>query len=135
MRKSPTSVGIGPRLSLSSRRVAPYVILILGLLFTFIVSFYLERMADLQDRGRFRGAVEEIDTRIRSRILTYIALLRAGTGLFAASESVTPDEFKHFVEQIDLPKNYPGVQGIGYSIRLRPDQTASSWRRSRETRR
>ncbi|HEY6122627.1 MAG TPA: CHASE domain-containing protein, partial [Pyrinomonadaceae bacterium] len=107
----------------SGRLIAPYLILILGLLFTFIVSFYLSRLADAQDRSRFRASVEDIDTRIRSHFQTYIALLRASSGLFAASESVTKDEFKRFVEQIDLPRNYSGVLGIGYSIRLRPEQT------------
>src|SRR5215813_10016317 len=109
-------------LSVGSRRVSPYLILVLGLLFTFIVSYYLTRLADEQDRSRFKSSVEEIDTSIRTRIQTYVTLLRAGTGLFAASESVTPDEFKRFADQIDLLKNYPGVQGIGYSIRLRPEE-------------
>src|SRR5882724_3886627 len=122
MRKSANSDPIGPRLSLSGRRIAPYVILILGLLFSFIVSYSLSWMAEAQDRSRFKASVEEIDTTIRSRTQTYIALLRAATGLFAASESVDSHEFNRFVEQIDLPRNYPGVQGIGFSIKLRPDQ-------------
>src|SRR5882724_10400777 len=118
MRKSANSDPIGPRLSLSGRRIAPYVILILGLLFSFIVSYSLSWMAEAQDRSRFKASVEEIDTTIRSRTQTYIALLRAATGLFAASESVDSHEFNRFVEQIDLPRNYPGVQGIGFSIKL-----------------
>src|SRR6185295_70021 len=49
-------------------------------------------------------------------------LLRAGTGLFAASSDVDAHEFQHFVEQIELQKNYPGVQGIGFSRRIQPSE-------------
>ncbi len=122
MTKSSNPDRIGSPLSVGSPRVSPYLILVLGLLFTFIVSYYLTRLADEQDRSRFKSSVEEIDTSIRSRIQTYVALLRAGTGLFAASESVEPQEFERFVDQIDLLKNYPGVQGIGYSVKLRPEE-------------
>jgi CHASE1-domain containing sensor protein len=47
-------------------------------------------------------------------------LLRAGTGLFAASDFVDAHEFESFVTEIELDKNYPGVEGIGYSVRFAP---------------
>ena len=50
--------------------------------------------------------------------------MRAGTGLFAASDEVAPQEFDRFVQQIELQKNYPGIQGIGFSQRLRADEKA-----------
>jgi PAS domain S-box-containing protein len=96
----------------------PFLILALGLCFTFLVSFYFSQMADLQDRTRFRNSVQEINDKITGRIQTSIALLRAGTGLFAASDDVRAAEFDRFVDQIQLNKNYPGIQGIGFSIRF-----------------
>lgn len=94
-------------------------------MFTFLVSFYFSKLSRAQDLSRFNGAVQEINDRIRLRIQTSITLLRAGTGLFAASDSVEADEFERFVQQIELQKNYPGIQGIGYSIRLRPNEVES----------
>jgi PAS domain S-box-containing protein len=96
----------------------PFLILALGLCFTFLVSFYFSEMADLQDQTRFRNSVQEINDKIKARIQTSIALLRAGTGLFAASEDVRAAEFDRFVDQIQLKKNYPGIQGIGFSIKF-----------------
>jgi signal transduction histidine kinase/ActR/RegA family two-component response regulator len=52
-------------------------------------------------------------------------LLRSGTGLFAASDSVEAKEFENFVKQIELGKNYPGVQGLGYSQRISPAEKAN----------
>jgi PAS domain S-box-containing protein len=107
------------------RIVLPYLILALGSSFTFLVSFYFSKLSAAQDQSRFTKSVQEIDDRIRARLQTSIALLRAGTGLFAASDFVDKDEFGHFVQQIELQKNYPGIQGIGFSQRLRSeDKTA-----------
>lgn len=75
-------------------------------------------MAEDQDQTRFKNYVQQVDERIRSRIQTSIALLRAGTGLFAASDDVNPTEFQNFVQQIELQKNYPGIQGMGFSEKL-----------------
>ena len=106
----------------ASRVLLPYLILACGLTFTFLVSFYFWKLSSAQDQSRFNGAVQEMNDRIRLRIQTSIALLRAGTGLFAASDNVESAEFDRFVQQIELETNYPGFQGIGYSIRLRPNE-------------
>ena len=82
-------------------------------------------MADEQDQSRFRNSVQEVDDRVKARIQTSIALLRAGTALFAASDDVSMVEFKKFVDQIQLQKNYPGIQGIGFSQRFAPQDKAA----------
>jgi len=104
------------------RIVLPYLILALGSSFTFLVSFYFSKLSVAQDQSRFTKSVQEVNDEIRARLQTSIALLRAGTGLFAASDYVDKDEFAHFVQQIELQKNYSGIQGIGFSQRLRPDE-------------
>jgi len=115
------------------RRFLPYLILTLGLAFTFLVSFYFSKLAKAQDQSRFEKSVQEIDERITARLQTSEALLRAGTGLFAASDEVAPQEFDRFVQQIELQKNYPGIQGIGFSKRLRPDEKADLIAKMRQT--
>jgi PAS domain S-box-containing protein len=98
------------------------MILALGLLCTGIVSYYFSKLSAEQDRTRFDNSTQEVTARLRTRIQTSIALLRAGTGLFAASEDVDAHEFARFVDQIELQKNYPGIQGIGFSRRFKPEE-------------
>jgi len=118
-RSNPTPV----RRSRPRRRVLlPYLILLLGLCFTLIVTHYFAKLADEQDQSRFQGSVEEINDRIKARIQTSVTLLRAGTGLFAASNDVDATEFERFVDQIELPKHYEGVQGLGFSLRFTRQQ-------------
>src|SRR5262245_49286001 len=107
------------------RLVLPYMILMLGLLCTLIVSYYFSKLSADQDQVRFDNSTQEINARVRTRIQTSIALLRAGTGLFAASEDVAANEFARFVDQIELQKNYPGTQGIGFSLRLNPSEVSA----------
>jgi signal transduction histidine kinase/CHASE1-domain containing sensor protein/CheY-like chemotaxis protein len=102
-----------------SRRVLlPYLILLLGLCFTILVYYYFSKLTYRQDESRFQRSVQEIQDDIQLRVQTSVALLRAGTGLFAASDSVEIKEFDRFVQQIQLEKNYPGVHGIGFSLRF-----------------
>lgn len=96
----------------------PYLILLVGLAFTAIVYYYFSKLTLEQDQSRFQKNVQELRDRIRLKIETSITLLRAGTGLFAASDEVAPIEFYRFVQQLDLQKNYPGIQGIGFSKRF-----------------
>jgi len=101
-----------------SRGILPYLILLLGFCFTLLVYHFFSKLTLQQDRSSFDRSVQEIQGRIQSRIETSIALLRAGTGLFAASDSVEANGFEQFVRQIELETNYPGVLGIGYSMRF-----------------
>ena len=107
------------------RRLTPFLVLAAGLLFTFIVSYRLAKVAEAEDRARFEALVQDVHTSIESRLETYTALLRAGTGLFAASQPVEQNEFRSFVKTLGLAEHYPGVQGIGFAIRLKPEERAA----------
>src|ERR1044072_7297134 len=104
--------------SRGNRALLPYLILFIGLGFTLLVYYYFSKLTYEQDQSNFGRAVQEIQDQVRLRTETSITLLRSGTGLFAASDSVQAREFERFVEQIELEKNYEGVQGIGFSRRF-----------------
>src|ERR1051325_2899812 len=110
--------------SRGSRVLLPYLILLVGFCFTMVVYYYFSKLTYEQDQSRFDRSVQEMQDQIRLRIATSITLLRAGAGLFAASHAVDAGEFARFVQQIELEKNYPGVQGIGYSLQFRADEKA-----------
>src|SRR5947207_8429458 len=106
-----------------SRRVLlPYLILLVGLCFTLIVYYYFSKLTYEQDQSLYQKSVQELKDRIRLKIDRSVALLRAGTGLFAASDPVEVGEFDRFVEQFDLQTNYPGTQGIGFALSFSPEE-------------
>src|ERR1700752_1705453 len=108
-----------------NRVLLPYLILRIGLCFTVLVYYYFSKLTLEQDQSNFARAVQQIQDQVRLRIETAITLLRSGTGLFAASDSVEAREFERFVQQIELEKNYEGVQGIGFSRRFTAAEKAN----------
>ena len=58
--------------------------------------------------------------------------LRAGAGLFSSSELVKESEFRNFVKMLGLAEHYPGVQGMGFSMRTHARRERGSDRRKRD---
>ena len=117
-----------------SRRVfLPYLILLVGLCFTVVVYYYFAKLTHEQDQSRFQNTVQELNDRIGLKIETSIALLRASTGLFAASDQVSVSEFNRFVQQFELREHYPGIQGIGFARAIPPDQKDAVTKEMRAT--
>ncbi|WRH67198.1 MAG: CHASE domain-containing protein [Planktothrix sp. GU0601_MAG3] len=65
---------------------------------------------------------QQTENLIRDRVKTYIALLRAGSGLFATHDPVDRETFRAYMEQLKLRAEYPGIQGIGFTIRVQPSE-------------
>ncbi|MGL5134061.1 MAG: hybrid sensor histidine kinase/response regulator [Planktothrix sp.] len=105
-----------------NRRIVPYIVLLGTLILTAIATYYVESTARNQDRLQFNASAQQTENLIRDRVKTYIALLRAGSGLFASDDTVDREKFRAYMEQLQLREEYPGIQGIGFSIRVRPSE-------------
>lgn len=70
----------------------------------------------------FDFMVRESNRRIEQRMQAYEQVLRGAVGLFAASKNVSRHEFRVYVDKLKLDANYPGVQGIGFSLLIPPEQ-------------
>jgi signal transduction histidine kinase/ActR/RegA family two-component response regulator len=83
---------------------------------------YVAGSARERDQLRFEAAAHQALEGVRDRVESYIALLRATSGLFAAAE-VDRALFHAYVERLELKRRYPGLQGLGFSKRIRPEET------------
>lgn len=99
------------------RSAAPWVALSITLLLTVTAATIIATLIDARDRVRFDNAVRLTESQIRERLQTYVAVLRSGDGFFAASTEVDRDEFREFIEHLDVQGQYPGIQGIGFARR------------------
>lgn len=68
--------------------------------------------------ARFSYRVEEITRAIQDRMRIYEQALWGGVGLFKASEEVSRDEWREYVETLRINEQWPGIQGYGYAIPL-----------------
>lgn len=104
------------------QRMLPWVILAAGLGITFGLRqiSLQENYQNVEDRFHFRA--NEMMRNLESRLHGYKEVLLGARGLFVSSDDVTREEFRDYVKELDLRKNYPGIQGIGFSQFIQPLQ-------------
>jgi signal transduction histidine kinase len=97
-------------------------VLLAALLLSLAASFYVARTGRMTDQLRFENHVQQTQDAIAARIETYISSLRGVGGLFSASDEVRRAEFRAYVDRLEIARYYPGIQGIGFSLRVPPSE-------------
>ncbi|MCX7143850.1 MAG: CHASE domain-containing protein [Proteobacteria bacterium] len=64
----------------------------------------------------FEFETQRITTKVRERMRAYAHILRSGAGIFAGSDKVKRDQWRAFVDKLDLGHSYRGIQGVGFSL-------------------
>ncbi|HWQ91545.1 MAG TPA: CHASE domain-containing protein, partial [Clostridia bacterium] len=115
----------------SHRAWIPPVILLAGLALTFLSTYYATRALRTQQQARFESAVEEWQGTLHARTQAYITLLRGGSAFVAGNPYLNREQFHAYVKRLHLQELYPGIQGLGYSVRLLPAEKDVFVRRMR----
>ena len=99
-------------------RIAILVTLLIALGLTLGITLaawrYATKAVELEAHRHFEFRVAQMHEAIRRRMLDYAQVLRGGTGLIAASNAVSRDQWRAYVSKLHLDKSYPGLQGLGY---------------------
>jgi CHASE1-domain containing sensor protein/two-component sensor histidine kinase len=99
----------------------------IGLAATVLVTVQVARISEAKDEERFEHSIAQTQDSIRARLETYIAMLRAGAGFFSAEDRpIDRSQFHRFVESLQLSTRYPGIQGIGFSTRLKAQNSVDA---------
>lgn len=72
-------------------------------------------------QNRFRGMARTAQHAIETRIKSYTDVLRGMAGLFHASPETSADEFRYYVERLDTPSNFPGIEVMNYARSVGPE--------------
>jgi len=75
-----------------------------------------QRQQYLQDE--FEADITEVKTRIAERMTAYGQILKGGRSLFYASHAVSRHEWHDYVSSLELEKDYPGIQSVGYAVTI-----------------
>jgi signal transduction histidine kinase/ActR/RegA family two-component response regulator len=111
------------------RRSVAYFALLVGVAMTLLGTYYVVRAEQTREFLRFQTAAEEARHLIEIRLNTYIELLRATSALFAANANVSRTEFRTFFKRLRVRERYPGIQGLGFAIRVSRADVADPGRR------
>lgn len=104
----------------------------IGLLFTYVVHNVIEEenRKILQENFDFRS--NEIVGNIKARMQGYEQVLRGTGGLFVSSRLVTRNEFRDYTNQLKLKQDYPGIQGVGFSLLVKPNDRSKNIQKLRK---
>lgn len=93
--------------------------MIIGTLVTFGVWYATSQVQADLIRQQTASRATAIEQAIEDRLDAYISALQAGAGLFDASDEVTHDDWVAFTTRLRASPIYPGVQGVGFAVRVR----------------
>lgn len=105
-------------------RMMPLLVLLCSLLATAGAWYGLRTSQQAAAELHFQQLTGEVVEAIEKRMSNHRQILLGGAGLFEASESVSREDWRHYVQRLDLESNYPGIQGLGFSQVIRPGQLA-----------
>src|SRR5581483_11672782 len=96
--------------------------LLIGLGLTAFTTYLVWSLATFREQTHFDTEVRQVENNLRERIETYLALLRGTAGFVAGTGKFDRAQFSEYVATLAIRKRYPGLQGIGFSLRLRPGE-------------
>lgn len=101
-----------------------WFILSVSLILTLIATIYTKSEVESIAKQEFSFACNEIRGKIQDRLKTHEQILLGGVALFDASDHVSRSEWKIFTQRLNLESNFPGIQGVGFSTWITPENLA-----------
>jgi PAS domain S-box-containing protein len=100
-------------------------VFIIGLLISNQTAHSFRAETILKNQNYFDFRVREALQSIQNRLINYQQLLQSTSGLFASSNKVDRASFKRYVDALQLEQQFPGIHGVGFSLRVPAAQKAS----------
>ena len=113
------------------RSPIPWVALTATLALSAVGWIGLERSRSDDARSQFDRRTATAEAAIRSRMLSYEQVLRAGAARIASAPSVSRREYRDFIAQLGLEERFPGIQSIGFAERVKASQRDAHAKRMR----
>jgi signal transduction histidine kinase len=97
-------------------RLFPILILVLGLVSTFVISF--SSMQDLKNLSRqeFESFCNDFENKIQIQLKANAQILYSSAAFISSSSSTTREEWREFQHLNKSYRELPGIRGVGYMI-------------------
>lgn len=99
-----------------------WVILILGIIISVLIWRLVDMAVMAQARDRFSDLAARVLAKTHLTMTAYEQVLRGGVGLMNVRNDISREEFHRFVSAMGLGRAYPGLQGLGYAVLLKPEE-------------
>lgn len=103
-----------------------FAIVLLGLLALTGLSWQAARQTAVrQTELQFQSDISSLQTSLSDHLRIYANVLYSARGLFEASDQVSREEWKAYINNLRLDANYPGMLGMGYAQVIPKNQLAT----------
>ncbi|MDD3529772.1 MAG: diguanylate cyclase [Gallionellaceae bacterium] len=99
-------------------QLLPWLVLLTGMALSLWTWDALRQGAIKEAQIRFQFRAQQVETSLRERLHSNRLALQGGAALFAASDQVSRAEWRTYVSALGLADNYPGLQSMGYVLRI-----------------
>lgn len=121
MRLRPSSA-----VAFTRRNAAALVVAAIGVIATAVSWAATARTIAAQQEARFGEVTRASTSALRDRLEAYVAMLRAARGFVdGLGRPPTATEWRLFARSLELHRQFPGAQGLGWAVALEPDEVAA----------
>ncbi len=110
-----------------------FLVLTIGLLLTAVMVYNTRNLIEKAAIQDFDFDSAELQNKMEARLRAHAQLLRSGVALFAATDSVTREQWNQFYQRSRIHRYMPGIQGFGYSMIIPPEQLSHHVKEIRES--
>ncbi len=90
------------------------MVVLIGLLGTSLAFLFTRAVIQRDEARRFEMARQNVETHLQSRIDRFVNLLRHTRAFINSKETFSREDFHLFFQNVDIRRNYPGLQGISF---------------------
>jgi PAS domain S-box-containing protein len=106
-------------------RLLPWLVLVLGLAGTGAAGYMVKLDIEKDAFRQFAFYCDEVRLKIEARLDAHKQVLLSGAAMLDASENVTRKEWQLFVQRLGSDEHFKGIQGLGVSLWIPPEQLAA----------
>jgi PAS domain S-box-containing protein len=117
--------GAASRRSVLRSSVLPLLVLLVSLGATTVTWYGLKAQAEESAAADFDSEARQIAETVETRTRAYQESLQAVVALFATSRVVTRDDWRRFVDGLELRRDHPGVEMLGFAKQLDAHELAA----------
>ncbi|MCP5161617.1 MAG: EAL domain-containing protein [Hahellaceae bacterium] len=102
-----------------------WFLLIFALLTTLSLWHFSVVLVKDRTKASFENESQQLKTAIEERLLNYEQVLAGSAGLFAVADLVGRDDWRTYVNKLDIERYYPGIQGLGFTQKVDESDVAA----------
>ena len=102
------------------KRFFPLLVFLAVALITMVMAGFAYFATQEATRIKFKASVDDAIARVETRLDMHLTVLRVTQAFFAAQDApISHQQFKTFIDTLDVGVNFPGLRGIGYAQLVR----------------